>query len=339
MMQIILSFTAGLFIELFFQLVKYRDSLNTESPRPVTAYGNLTDASNYMTVSQYLSGGSRKWLNYFLFRLLPPFIIFLLLSGFLSRYNGEVNYLPYILIAAATSLLLRDTLQLFKSNLISEKLLHLTNIFLVLVVASATSLLAQKVDLSFLAPNIDGLVDNLWSSLLVAMLVIFYFRITNMSTKYQDSRDEEVAIDNYILRSYQGIKAKQYDTIEDACQNNQCSKQILYAILIHENMNRPTWLRAIENIIVRFFKIDLTVGIAQVRSKKPLTDNESIVKAAAILENSVYVDSGRGDGFTSTQQLEELLDIYNSSPKYAESISIIISRLRIYANELFGGKK
>jgi hypothetical protein len=58
----------GVFIELFFRLIKYRDQLNKEGPRRVTAYGAITDASNYMSVSQYLSGGERRWLNYFIFR-------------------------------------------------------------------------------------------------------------------------------------------------------------------------------------------------------------------------------------------------------------------------------
>lgn len=329
------SIIAGLLVELFFQLVKYRDSLNTESPRPVTAYGNLVDASNYMSVSQYLSGGTRKWANYFLFRLLPPFIIFILLAGVLSRYFGAMDYLLYTTIAAITSLLFRDLSQLFKTNLISEKLLHITNVILVLLLACAVGYLARQANLSFVAPSIGGLIDNLWSSLIIAMLVLFYFKVTNMHTKHQDQYAEEIAISNYIVHSYTDIKSKYAQVIDEVCRKNLCSKQILYAILIHENMNRPVWMRAIENAIVRLFKIELTVGIAQVRSTKALTDTASIHKAAKILAESIYADSGYGDGFANISQLKGVLMNYNSSDRYAESVSLIISKLRIYANELF----
>ncbi len=70
-------------------------------------------------------------------------------------------------------------------------------------------------------------------------------------------------------------------------------------------------------------------------SDKPLSDEESIQRAAKILEGSIYADSGAGSGFTDTQQLEDILKNYNSSKIYAESIALIITKLRMYANELF----
>lgn len=331
----IYSVVAGVTIEIFFQLVKYRDSLNTDAPWPATAYGEISDASNYMSVSQYLSGGSRKWVNYFLFRLLPLLIILTLLSGVLSRYFHVKDYLPYTLVAAGTSLLFRDLLDFFKATLISEKLLHIANIALVLALAVFVGYLADLVNFSFIAPSLSGLIDNLWSALLVAALILFYLRITNMSTKHQDDYAEEIAINNYITHSYNEVKSRYSGVIDHACQEYFCSKRILYAVLIHENMNRPIWIRTIENGLVRFFGLKLTVGIAQVSSDRPLTDEESIEMAAKILKGSTYADSGYGDGFANIGQLAEVLKNYNSSEAYVKSISQIITKLRIYANEVF----
>ena len=79
---LLLSLLIGVFIEIFFRLVKYRDALNKIGPQPVTEY---IGSSNYTTVSEYLSGGERKWFHYFLFRLLPPAILLLLLAGSLQE--------------------------------------------------------------------------------------------------------------------------------------------------------------------------------------------------------------------------------------------------------------
>ncbi len=333
-----LSLCAGLVIEAFFQLVKYRDALNSEGPRPVTAYGNLVDASNYMSVSQYLSGGHRKWVSYFLFRLLPLLIIFILLAGVLRRYLNIEDPMVYIIIAAITSLLNRDLIQFFRTAFISEKLLHVTNIISVMLVAFVVACISSIYDVSFIAPSLSGLIDNMWSSLLIALLVLFYLKATNMSTKHQDEVAQETAISNYVVRSYNEIKAKFSDVIDNSCQEYACSRQVLYSVLIYENMNRPAWLRSIENTIVRLPRIKMTVGIAQVLSDKPLTDKESIKRAAAILAGSTYADSGDGDGFANINQLETTLKDYNSGRTYAKSISTIIVKLRFYASEIFGGK-
>jgi len=291
-----------------------------------------------MSVSQYLSGGSRKWFSYFLFRLSPPFILLILLAGILNRYMPGQPATVYVVIAAIVSLLFRDLSQILKADLISEKLLHTANTVLVLFISFCVASLASITDLSLIAPSISGLVDNLWSSLLVALLVLAYLKATNMSRKYEDKTAEETAISNYVVRSYAEIKKKYGDVIDTACRKNMCSKQVLYAILIYENMNRPHWLRAIENGIVRILKKELTVGIAQVRSNKPLTNAESIQKAAKILVGSVYADAGYGDGFANISQLEGVLDAYNSSEQYTQSISKIMSKLRTYACELFEGE-
>ena len=339
LLGLLVSVAAGLIIELFFQLVKYRDSLNKEVPRPVTAYGNLANANNYMSVSEYLSGGNRKWVNYFLFRAVPPLVVFILLSGALSKYLGVSNYSLYILLAAVASLAFRDLQQVIKANLISEKLLHIANSVLVLVLAVVVALLAQLVDFAIIAPSVTGLIDNLWSSLLIAMLVLIYIRATDMNSRYRDESAEDTAIDNYIFNSYLTIKNKHSEVIEKACHKQSCSPQILYAVLIHENMNRPAWMRAIENKIVQVFGLKLSIGIAQVQSSKSLTDEESIKQAAKILAGSNYADSGYDDGFDNIEQLQDVLKLYNDDEEYADAISQIISRLREYAAELFEGDK
>ncbi len=337
LLAIAYSIAAGLFIELFFRLIKYRDGLNREGPRGITAYGVISDASNYLSVAQYLSGGERRWLNYFLFRLLPPALILTLLAAVIARYFDVVSVVPYLLLACGISLVPRDVASLFIAHRISERLLHFANIILVMALVPLVALFNSAFDLSPLAPTSQGLVDNLWSSLTVAILVLLYFQMTNMSTRYQDQAAEEAALSNYVVKAYNHIYGKYDAIIQSSCIEYACSKQVLYAVLIYEDMNRPATLRRFENLIVRVFHFNLTVGIAQVRSDKPITDEDSIRSAAKILGGSVYADSGVGDGFGGIQQLEATLKDYNSSKLYSESVSQIISKLRIYAPILFRG--
>jgi hypothetical protein len=321
------SVVGGLLIELFFQLVKYRDVSNSQYPLPATAYGQLVDASNYMSVSQYLSNGNKKWFNYFLFRLLPPLIVLVLLESVFKKYFHETDYLIYMLIASITSLLPRDVYALIGAKYMSEKILHVACIFLVVIVAFLVNVFAQKSSIAILAPSISGLIDNLWSSLLIAILIIAYLKATNLSQRSNDSNTQDIAFSNYVLSSFELIHRKYSDIINQACNKSNCSKYLVYSVLIYENMNRPKLLRMMENSLLKIFPIELTAGLAQVKSKKPLTDDESIVLAAKILENTVSYDS-----FFDPEQVRETLTAYNDGDTYVQSILAIQNKLAMYAS-------
>lgn len=322
----VLAILAGLIIELFFQLVHYKDSLSVNAPRDV----------NYMSVTQYVSGGRRKWFKYFLFRLLPPVLIMLLLVAVLQRYLGIDRVTPYLLASAIVSLVPRDIYGFLKKRLVSEKILHLTFIVLVLVLAYVFSWIGSRYDLSFVAPSPEGLFDSLWSALLVAMLVLLYMKITNMGQPqpFVNAYEEQNAHDNYVVSSFNKIYKKHDKVIKKSAKENICSVPILYAVLIHENMNRPAFLRRIENMIVRGFGVRMTVGLAQVRSDKPLSDEESIKRAAKILEGTKYISSTK-KGLEDIDKLQDALEVYNPSSLYAESIAKIMDSLLRYAPKIF----
>lgn len=326
----ILSISFGAIIELFFQVVKYRDSLNSKYPVPITMYGQLVDPNSYLSVSQYLSLGKRRWVNYFLFRLLPPALILILLAGLLNRYLGVNHTALYIFLGATVSLLFRDLYQIFKANLVSEKILHIVNVVLVMAISLGVSILSENINLSFITPSKEGMIDNLWSSLLVAILVILYLRVTNMSNANEDVQLQDLTTTNYVLSSYKFIDDKFAIDIINACKKYKSSVPLVYAILIYENMNRPSWMRWFENILVRVFGLNLTIGIAQVRSKKPLSDSESIYEAAKILK-----DSNDMDIHNKSQDFFTTIGKYNQGAKYANSVYVVLDKLRIYSSHIF----
>ncbi|MEO0234622.1 MAG: hypothetical protein ABIN11_05995 [candidate division WOR-3 bacterium] len=60
-------------------------------------------------------------------------------------------------------------------------------------------------------------------------------------------------------------------------------KNIILSIMIYENFNRPKFIRILENKFFFFSKKSRTTGIMQVKSIKPLSDEESLKEGLKIL--------------------------------------------------------
>lgn len=309
------SIVAGVVIELFFQLIKYNDHKSDRI--------TLDELVNYQSVHQFVSSGSRKWLQYFMFRYVPPAIILTLLAGILQQYLGLHSISMYLIISAMVSILPRDVLSMFKSPRWSERLVHIVNTLTLSLIAFVIGLLSTIWDFSVLTPNINDIINNLWGSLLTSMIVVGFLKTTNMNG-YKDSHSSATDESSlYIMKSYTEINIKFRNVINSACQQNNCSQYLLYAILINENMNRPHWIRKLENGLVRVFGITLTVGLAQIKSDTPISDSESILFAAEILRDSREFDSK--DNMT---HLRQALIPYNSSIQYLYTIASIIACLK-----------
>ena len=318
--QISIAIAGGFLIEAFFQLVKYKDSLNSNNPISYISF-----LSNYLSVRQFVSYGRRKWVNYFLFRTLPVAVIVLLVVSIEQRYFKVNQPWSYAFLSAIVSLLFRDIWGIFKKRkFISERLIHITNVLLVIFTGISIGLISNAVNLSIIAPSkIDNLLDNLWSSMIVAMLVLFYFRVTNMGSSHNVAEDENnTAFTNYVVRALGEIYDNYHESIDLFCKDESCNKLLLYSILVYEDMNRPRLIRKIENTIVTLFKCELTVGIAQVKSKKPLTDVDSIKIAARILRSTNDCD------VYDNAEIKRVVGVYNSGKVYAQTIVEIMNIIR-----------
>ena len=318
--QISIAIAGGFLIEAFFQLVKYKDSLNSNNPISYVSF-----LSNYLSVRQFVSYGRRKWVNYFLFRTLPVAVIVLLVVSIEQRYFKVNQPWSYAFLSAIVSLLFRDIWGIFKKRkFISERLIHITNVLLVIFTGISIGLISNAVNLSIIAPSkIDNLLDNLWSSMIVAMLVLFYFRVTNMGSSHNVAEDENnTAFTNYVVRALGEIYDNYHESIDLFCKDESCNKLLLYSILVYEDRNRPRLIRKIENTIVTLFKCELTVGIAQVKSKKPLTDVDSIKIAARILRSTNDCD------VYDNAEIKRVVGVYNSGKVYAQTIVEIMNIIR-----------
>jgi hypothetical protein len=327
----VIPITAGLFIELFFRFIRFRDrgSLNG----PIAKYRPY---NNYISVTEYVSGGKKRWWKYVVFRALPPFIVLILTVAIYQKYFNWLAVSIPVLLSALISLLPRDVYQLFKRNVpTSEKLVHITNLLVVAVVAELVILCSKLLNLRVLAPNISGVIDNLWSALFVSVLIVFYLDATNQTRNTFDN-DKKNQHDNYVVEAYNKIKQKYEETILTSCKKTDCSVPLLYSILIYENMNRPTFARKLENSIVRLTHLELTVGIAQIKSLTPLTDEKSIEIASAKLKKTRRLVQECFEHFTNDySSLESMLQTYNGSSTYSEPIIQILLIMKSYAQQEF----
>lgn len=328
----LISIFAGVCIELFFRLIRYRDESNSRPP--VAKYRPY---SNYVTVNEFVAGGEKRWWKYILFRSLPPLIVFVLLTSIYQRYLPDVDTLHPIFLAALVSLLPRDLFQLTKPSVsLSEKIMHVVNVIFVLVVAGAVSYVTQIVPIPMFAPSLDGVVDNLWASLFVAILVIFYLDATNQNQTIDPDLEEDNKRANSIVTIYNRIQEQFNLPIKEHCQNQKCSVALLYSILIFEDMNRPSLVRKMENLIVKLLPVELTVGIAQVKSKKPLTDIESIEIATRELKDSKdVIDMTFNSSEPEYSDVKKVISRYNSDKLYADSIIQILHVLKKYTERTF----
>lgn len=325
----LIPIAAGLFIELFFRLIRYRDRGSLSGPVP-----KYRPYNNYVSVSEYVTGGKKRWWRYILFRALPPFIVLILTAAVYQKYFSWLSITFPVLISAFLSLLPRDIYQLFKRDIsVSEKTVHVMNIIVVAFAAALAILCSNLFMLSVLAPSIHGMIDNLWSALFVSVLIVFYLDTTNQTndTIVTEKINQH---DDYVVGAFNKIDQKFGKIILESCRSSNCSVPLLFSVLIYENMNRPLFARKIENLIVSLTHNELTVGIAQVKSKVSLTDEQSIVLASIKLKNTAKLVHR---SFTNVADdyllLEKRLETYNGSGAYAEPIIQILSTLNTYAHK------
>ena len=131
----------------------------------------------------------------------------------------------------------------------------------------------------------------------------------------------------FILQQYKILSSRFGETIGTIADSygEEC---LYYSILIFENLNRPKIIRVIENMLVRFMHMELSVGIAQVKSKTPLSDDESIVAMSDYFSRHCSEKHLKiNDIVENNNERMEILYLYNPSRKYVDEIEYIYSVL------------
>lgn len=289
--------------------------------------------NTYMTLIEVSSHfwKPKRVTRFFSYVVFPPALIFFLQAAILSRESVPATVIFWTLLCTAF-------LYYFPTQLaaciheysFSRKLYRLGLTVLFLLLAPLIAYISSIVDFSDFAPSFTGTVDGLWGILLGALIVRFYIQTvaikssnSNKKTHILSPIEQEWFVQR-ILKSKRYIDTRFEPLISEMCEKYFVNPHIFQAILIFENLNRPVLIRKLENLLVRLTSKQMTVGIAQVMSYTPLTDSQSIIRAAQILKATA--------GKQSENEIKAIAYHYNQSVEYSDIIFAITNILLRYEN-------
>lgn len=326
---VIISCLGASFTKVFFWL------LELQNPK-LEAQGVVA----YQSARQFaLSSSPGSGLfQYLAFRILPNALSAITTIGLASKF--ELLSPQDLVCAGAIATFLGNSgtlFSLFRSGSGSNvRLLHLLVILLVLLTNALILLIHVRTDFLKMAfPDLSSLRDSLWAALLTALVVALYLRTLLMSRS--DSADNYVPdgdkadtggectrapwksqFELIRVRSANRTAGNLASIIEESSRTHQLPTQLMSAIIVFESLNRPKHIRQIENLLVRIPGIELTVGPAQIRSSRPLSDQESITILAARMAHAR--DRAIAEGLSGQSIIEAILRDHNQSNCFLESV-------------------
>lgn len=169
----------------------------------------------------------------------------------------------------------------------------------------------------------DELKEELWFAII---LIVYTFIKHMLDNKIkQDDVLTRAQLERYIKNKFVKLYAKYKTDIDISCENNNLWI-IIFAIMIFEDFNRGELVRKIERIKLKIVG-HATVGIMQIKSRKALTDVESIEKAYEYLVNEVKKQGIDDLNNIDTLCLNMILQGYNPDENYAKSVTYIYDYL------------
>ena len=124
---------------------------------------------------------------------------------------------------------------------------------------------------SYIFLSSDDLRIVIWFIML--LFLYQFFKDNEFFKKVEANNTKKILSDQRIYVSYARMKSA---FIKDINYDNKDINNILYSIMIFENYRRPKFLRSIDNFRYRFDGGVKKLGIMQVKTKKFISDLESI---------------------------------------------------------------
>lgn len=127
--------------------------------------------------------------------------------------------------------------------------------------------------LSGLLPDPSNFRTELWF-----IIFLFFYGLLNSYRIDDNQGGYRKKLENTYLK----FKKKYYSFLNQEFQEIKILNDLLFSIMIFEDMNRPKWFRLLEKVL---FKIGLskTTGIMQIRSSKLFNDEDSVREAQKII--------------------------------------------------------
>lgn len=266
----------------------------------------------YFSSSDYISlFVSTSAIRYFSFTLLPTVLVTALVSA-IAYKEWRIEYSLWYgvlvgLFHGTTSngisfykLVTRDgSVKVFFDRYF-QIVMHLVSIILLCLAGIVGILISKTPVVMGMIPSIDGIVDNLWAAFLSSILTGYLIQV--YGAKFVSSID-------IVSRSFDSLSAEIIREIEKASAKYRADKVLVMAICTVENIQRPLWVRNIEKLKSRVFKLG-TYGIMQVKSNQYIPDALSIDSAV-----KKYFSNTQDKEWTDVSLKRAILK-YNNDKKY-----------------------
>lgn len=258
-------------------------------------------------------------LRYTLFRFGPMYLIGVFVGAVLGE-GGEPVVIPVLMIAvlhgAATSG--RAVYGIVQRGRLRDRPLALALHVLIMVVLALVGVIAAVTASAFedLVPTNEDLAVALWTALFAGLVGAFLVRITTAR-----GVDESDAFG----RSRRSIPDSLWVAAEAGAVEAGAEPRLVHAFLLVENIQRPSWTRALERIGGRIIGAG-SYGPLQVSSGEPMGDPEALEKAVAQRFAGRWVPR-TSHGWPDHKWLRLLALSYNPDKTYADNVAPDPSRL------------
>jgi len=175
-------------------------------------------------------------------------------------------------------------------------------------------------------------MDNIFPNTETTKLLIWLFIIGYTLLYIKKNIDIKIPTDNnisfyqdkeYIVMQYAKYKTKYNNLISS---KNNYLNQLIYAIMIYENYNKPEIIRKTDILKYKLFHEENKFGIMQIEKKQPITDEESIdlvlKKLERIYNNNIKEKIGELDTIKILikkyykKDIKEIVSIYQTISKF-----------------------
>lgn len=181
--------------------------------------------------------------------------------------------------------------------------------------------LIDKVDK--ILPDPESLRDEMW-----ILIILFLYSTFNKMTFGRAGTIKRK--EKYLNKTYSQLKSKYNKIISKECKN-YFFIQVVYAIMIYENFNRPKIVRWIEYICFRITKKPHTLGIMQVMTSEMIDDEQSISlainKIISDCDNIVDDYATRKEEFSLRLIVREIASKYNKDDAYVEEVEFLYNTI------------
>lgn len=143
-----------------------------------------------------------------------------------------------------------------------------------------------------LLPDFDSLANEVW----LVVLIFLYKLLDNVAAPAEGNKAQK---ERYLRTRYTTLRGRFEQVIKESVHEH-IAEPLVYAVMIYESFNRPTWMRHLEAILPRSRR-RRSYGVMQVQSARPLSDEESVRRGAAALERAYKREFERlGQAYSSS---------------------------------------